>query len=449
MYKQLTLYKIAFLNILMAILLLVLNSPFFCLLTQIGICLMNAVFLSVVLRNLRKFLKRNDGRLFIGRKRTIIAFSCTMYICITIFSLYYALDVRSFFITFLLSTVFISIVYLFADRLSAFLHKIFRKYQHIAIVGYDDNAHKLAEKLKRKSNSHFVTHLQHSNTSADLDYSEVLSGYIDFAKENKIREFYISVSGDEEKDIGISMLVEEAEKNCIRVNFIAPREDIESGFYHVSYIGGLPVLQRYREPLKRLHKQVLKRFFDLIISSFVIVFVLSWLIPLVSLLIKLESRGPVFFKQLRSGRDNNSFVCLKFRSMRANTLSDVIQATKNDTRITRVGAFLRKTSLDEFPQFLNVFMGDMSIVGPRPHMLLHTEQYSKQINHYMVRLYLKPGLTGWAQINGYRGEIKKIELMKERVEHDIWYMQNWSILLDIKIMFLTFKNILKGEENAY
>ena len=184
-------------------------------------------------------------------------------------------------------------------------------------------------------------------------------------------------------------------------------------------------------------------------SSLIIVFILSWLIPVISVLIKLESKGPVFFRQLRSGRDNNSFWCLKFRSMRTNTLSDVAQATKGDTRITRVGNFLRKTSLDEFPQFLNVFMGDMSIVGPRPHMLHHTEQYSSQVNHYMARLYLKPGVTGWAQVNGFRGEIKNIELLKNRVEHDIWYMENWSILFDIKIMYLTLANIIKGEENAY
>lgn len=135
--------------------------------------------------------------------------------------------------------------------------------------------------------------------------------------------------------------------------------------------------------------------------------------------------------------------------MYSNKASDLIQATKNDARITRVGAFLRKTSLDEFPQFLNVFMGDMSIVGPRPHMLHHTEQYSSQVNHYMVRLYLKPGLTGWAQVKGFRGEIRNIELLKSRVDHDIWYMENWSLLLDIKIMFMTFFNIIKGEENAY
>jgi lipopolysaccharide/colanic/teichoic acid biosynthesis glycosyltransferase len=135
--------------------------------------------------------------------------------------------------------------------------------------------------------------------------------------------------------------------------------------------------------------------------------------------------------------------------MYTNDASDLIQATKNDARITRVGAFLRKTSLDEFPQFLNVFMGNMSIVGPRPHMLHHTEQYSSQVNHYMVRLYLKPGLTGWAQVKGYRGEIRNIELLKSRVDHDIWYMENWSLLLDVKIMFMTLYNIIKGEENAY
>ena len=132
-----------------------------------------------------------------------------------------------------------------------------------------------------------------------------------------------------------------------------------------------------------------------------------------------------------------------------NSLSDVVQATKNDMRVTRIGNLLRKTSLDEFPQFLNVFMGDMSIVGPRPHMLRHTEEYNKQVKNYMARLYLKPGVTGWAQVNGFRGEIKNVDLLKNRVEHDIWYMENWSILLDIKIMYLTFVNIVQGEENAY
>lgn len=408
---------------------------------------MNAGFLVIFLRNLPRFLKRNDGRLLIGRKRTLIVLLVSVYIGIIVFSSIYPMPVDELFSIYLAWSFLLSVVYLFADPISDLLHKIFKRPRRIAIVGYDDNTNKLIEKLKRKSNNQFISHLSSENIFEYSNDAELLSGYIDYAKKNHINEFYISVP--ENEDSSVSILAEEAEKHCIRVNFIAPQKDLESGFYHVSYIGGLPVLQRYREPLKRIHKQLLKRTFDIIISSLVIIFILSWLIPLISLLIKLESKGPVFFRQLRSGRDNDSFWCLKFRSMRTNAASDLLQATKGDDRITKVGNFLRKTSLDEFPQFLNVFMGDMSIVGPRPHMLHHTEQYSSQVNHYMARLYLKPGVTGWAQVNGYRGEIKNIELMKNRVEHDIWYMENWSILLDIKIMYLTLANIIKGEENAY
>lgn len=176
---------------------------------------------------------------------------------------------------------------------------------------------------------------------------------------------------------------------------------------------------------------------------------LSWLVPVIGLLIKIESRGPVFFVQKRSGRYNDVFRCLKFRTMTVSDKSDLVQATKGDNRITRVGAFLRKTSLDEFPQFLNVFMGDMSIIGPRPHMLAHTEQYRNLINRYMVRQFVKPGISGWAQVNGYRGETETTELMEKRVEHDIWYMENWSLMLDIRILFLTVINMIRGEERAY
>ena len=447
MYQRLSLYKIAFLNILLAALLLMMPGPVYYIAIKLALCLMNICFLVVVLRNLPKFLKRNDGRLLIGRKRSLIVLLVTVYICIITFSSVYKLPINELFPLYVVWSFLLAVVYLFADPISNLLHKIFKRPRRIAIVGYDDNTSKLIEKLKRKGNNQFISHLSSENIFEYSNDAELLSGYIDYAKKNHINEFYISVP--ENEDSNVSILAEEAEKHCIRVNFIAPQKSLESGFYHVSYIGGLPVLQRYREPLKRMHKQFLKRTFDIIISSLVIIFILSWLIPVISVLIKLESRGPVFFRQLRSGRDNDSFWCLKFRSMRTNAVSDLVQATKGDDRITRMGNFLRKTSLDEFPQFLNVFMGDMSIVGPRPHMLHHTEQYSSQVNHYMARLYLKPGVTGWAQVNGYRGEIKNIELLKNRVEHDIWYMENWSILLDIKIMYLTLANIIKGEENAY
>ena len=197
------------------------------------------------------------------------------------------------------------------------------------------------------------------------------------------------------------------------------------------------------------HNQLFKRLFDILVSLFIIVFFLSWMVPVIGLLIRLESRGPVFFRQLRSGRNNVPFWCFKFRSMFVNEESDELQASKGDARITRIGAFLRKTSLDEFPQFFNVLKGDMSIVGPRPHMLLHTAFYASKVNGYMKRLEMKQGLTGWAQVKGHRGETKDIRFMQNRVDHDIWYLYNWTFWLDVKIVLLTFINIFRREENAF
>ena len=203
------------------------------------------------------------------------------------------------------------------------------------------------------------------------------------------------------------------------------------------------------EPLEDIGNRIKKRVLDVIISVFVVVFILSWMIPIIGLLIYLESPGPIFFSQWRSGKNNRSFNLLKFRSMKINNVADQVQATKNDPRFTRIGKFLRKTSLDEFPQFLNVLKGEMSVVGPRPHMLKHTQDFSKIVNHYMVRQLLKPGISGWAQVNGYRGEIDGNEQIIGRVECDIWYSENWSLWLDVRIMFLTIYKILIPEKYAY
>ena len=154
------------------------------------------------------------------------------------------------------------------------------------------------------------------------------------------------------------------------------------------------------------------------------------------------------FKQGREGINGEEFVCYKFRSMKINKLANSVHATKNDVRVTKIGAFLRKTSMDELPQFFNVFIGQMSVVGPRPHMLKHTEQYSELINNYLVRHFVKPGITGWAQVKGYRGETKELIDMKMRVEYDIWYIENWTFLLDLKIIWMTATNMIHGEENA-
>ena len=197
------------------------------------------------------------------------------------------------------------------------------------------------------------------------------------------------------------------------------------------------------------YSNLIKRLFDIIFSLMVIIFVLSWLIPLVYILMKLDSKGPLFFKQKRHGVNKNTFWCYKFRSMTKSDDSDTKMATKNDMRVTKLGKILRKTSIDELPQFFNVLKGDMSIVGPRPHMEVHTKQYETSVEKYLVRHFLKPGITGLAQVKGYRGEIIHKSDIVNRVRYDIFYMEKWSILLDIQIIILTVTNVFSNEEKAY
>ena len=190
-------------------------------------------------------------------------------------------------------------------------------------------------------------------------------------------------------------------------------------------------------PLDDLTLRLGKRVFDIVFSTVVILFIFSWLFPIIGLLVKLNSRGPVFFVQKRTGINNKTFNCLKFRTMTVNTESDSKQAQVNDSRITSIGNFLRKTNIDEMPQFINVFLGNMSVVGPRPHMLKHTDQYSQLIQHYKVRHFVKPGITGWAQVNGYRGLTDELWKMEKRVEYDMDYLEHWTFFWDIKIIFMT------------
>lgn len=201
-------------------------------------------------------------------------------------------------------------------------------------------------------------------------------------------------------------------------------------------------------PIAIAHNQRLKRIFDIVFSILVIVFILSWMVPLLAILIKLESRGPVFFVQRRTGYLDTSFLCIKFRSMATNGECNEKQATRSDERVTRIGAFIRRNSIDEFPQFINVLLGHMSVVGPRPHMLKHTRQYSRVISNFMLRHTVKPGITGWAQVNGHRGPTETVEQMQNRVEYDLWYIDNWTFLLDFKCILMTVINFLKGEDNA-
>lgn len=210
------------------------------------------------------------------------------------------------------------------------------------------------------------------------------------------------------------------------------------------------VLTSRNEPLNNINNAIVKRAFDWICSTIFLVSAFPVIYAIVALVIKRQSPGPVLFKQERSGLNGKTFVCYKFRSMHVNKDADTVQATLNDPRKFKFGAFMRKTNIDELPQFINVWLGDMSMVGPRPHMLKHTEQYSQLIKEYMVRHWVKPGITGWAQVLGFRGETKELKQMEDRVKADIWYVENWNFWLDVKIIWKTIWNTLsRNEKNAY
>jgi putative colanic acid biosysnthesis UDP-glucose lipid carrier transferase len=270
---------------------------------------------------------------------------------------------------------------------------------------------------------------------------------LDYVEQHNIAEVFCALPDIAKKEI--KLLMEESDRRMIRIKLVPDVTDYFKTNFMVELYGHMPVLIPRREPLEDKANEIVKRAFDIVFSMLVLAFLLSWLIPLMAFLIKMESKGPVFFRQLRSGKENRPFYCLKFRSMTVNHDSDLKQASKGDARITRIGAFIRKTSIDELPQFINVLLGDMSVVGPRPHMLKHTEDYSQIIDKYMVRHFLIPGITGWAQINGLRGETKETEYMEKRVKADIWYLENWSFLLDIKIVVLTVWQSIRGNKNAF
>ncbi|MDX5436811.1 MAG: undecaprenyl-phosphate glucose phosphotransferase [Pontibacter sp.] len=281
-------------------------------------------------------------------------------------------------------------------------------------------------------------------------YSSQVRGGLDELKEyclqHSIDEIYYSKPLTDEKQI--DELTEFANENFIYLRIVPDfsaivKKDVNVYFYH-----NIPMLSVRNEPLELASNRVMKRIFDIVFSLAVILLIFPILLPVIALAIKLESKGPIFFKQLRPGKKNRLFVCYKFRTMRVNNNTE-LQATKNDPRITRIGAFLRKTSLDELPQFFNVLFGDMSVVGPRPNLISQLDHYSKVISKYKTRHFVTPGITGYAQVSGYRGETKEVHLMEKRVEYDVMYMAKWSLMMDMKIIFLTVWNMIKGEKNAY
>ncbi|MGN6181007.1 MAG: undecaprenyl-phosphate glucose phosphotransferase [Mucilaginibacter sp.] len=321
----------------------------------------------------------------------------------------------------------------------------------IAIIGNNATTGQLLQQLERKASLYTLTGVfDDGNDNTDASEKQLqgnINDCINFCIKNQVREIYTTISP--EKDKRIYEIAEMAERNFIQFKLVPDISYYLRMKTQMDQDTELPVLCLTPQPEANISGQIQKRIFDILFSLFVIIFILSWLAPILALLIKLESPGPVFFKQMRTGKNGRPFLCFKFRSLKLNNEADSRQVTANDDRYTRIGKFMRKTNLDELPQFFNVLLGDMSVVGSRPHMLKHTEDFSRLHRHYMLRHYIKPGLTGWAQINGYRGEIKAKEQLIKRVDCDIWYMENWDFWLDMRIVLQTLSSTFKGDKNAY
>ncbi len=319
-------------------------------------------------------------------------------------------------------------------------------YRNAVIIGYTPEAIKLKELFETRNDFGYRFLGYFSDKKSNANITGKVDQIKDFVLVNKVDEIYCSlneISNEQLKD-----LVEFTDEYRKTIKFIPDSKAIFSKNLKIDYYEFFPVLSLQRTLLHDPITKVFKRVFDIVFSLFVLVFLLSWLVPILAILIKIESRGPIFFKQGRPGIEEKEFYCFKFRSMKINKTTEQ-EASKNDPRVTKIGRFIRKTSMDEMPQFLNVLLGDMSVVGPRPHLWSQNKAYGNKIKKYMVRHYVKPGITGLAQVRGFRGEIKNDDDMINRIKYDVFYIENWSLILDLKIIAQTVINIFKGEEKAY
>lgn len=348
------------------------------------------------------------------------------------------------------SYIFFSLFIVFVRLCYIYFIRIYRKfgfnYRNVAVVGYGE----VAEELKKFFRLHpefgyrFLGFFDSRNTNNRV--MGTMQNLIEKINNNRLDEIYCCLPNLEYHET--QKLIELGEKNYIKVKLIADFRGFEYKGLQIETYENIPVLNVTSFPLDEVKNRVIKRSFDITFSLLIILIFLSWLLPLISLIIYMDSKGSVFFKQKRTGKGNSDFWCWKFRTMYKNPESDLRQASSNDKRITRVGSFLRKTSLDELPQFFNVLSGNMSVVGPRPHMLHHTREYSMKVERFMARHFVKPGITGLAQAKGYRGETPHVSYMKNRVKFDRFYIENWSLFLDLKIILLTASTFIKGDKNA-
>ena len=344
-----------------------------------------------------------------------------------------------FFSTFLLKIV------------SFFLLKWYRNqgknFRKVIVLGIDDSSKKIID-LFNKDKALGYKFLGYFTDKTQQNKTGNIKDSFQFVLDNSVDEIYCSLKELTSKSI--NEIKSFANSNNITLKLIPDSGRLYSKDQNIEfYDDTLVVLNVKKLPFEFYENYVIKRFFDIIFSLLVCIFLLSWLLPILWVLIKIESKGPAIFSQKREGLDGSQFTCYKFRSMKINKMSDKVHATENDVRVTKMGSFIRKTSIDELPQFFNVLKGEMSVVGPRPHLPSLSLEYQKEVDDYLRRHVVKPGITGLAQVSGYRGEIKMKSDIKNRVRLDIFYIGNWSFLLDIKIVLMTIFNVFKGDVNAY
>lgn len=350
--------------------------------------------------------------------------------------------------------VSLSFIYISWHTLFRILLKKYRRsgrnFKRVIIIGKGLNGQKLYDEISAVEYGYRILGFFDDDylTNSDApDYLGAVSKFEQFCLTNDVDEVYCTLPGNQEAKI--IHLLNFTEKQMIRF-YLVPEfyKYIKRGLV-LKVLHTIPIVGIRQEPLQQVSNRIIKRSFDIVFSSLVLITIFPVLYIVLGSLIKLTSSGPIFFKQKRTGLEGKPFECYKFRSMRINKEADIKTATSTDSRITKIGKFMRQTSLDEMPQFINVLKGEMSVVGPRPHMIQQTSLYSKFIDKFMVRHLVQPGITGWAQVSGFRGETKTIAQMEGRFQRDLWYLENWSFLLDIKIIFVTIFNILRGEDNAY
>lgn len=325
--------------------------------------------------------------------------------------------------------------------------------RNLLIIGTGEVAYNFKSMIN--SNPDFGYHFTGFVTETEIDDSanDVVGKTDELEKlisELSVDEVVIAVK--DKSDVFLDEIITICNRKAVRTHIIPDYFKFISNRFQVTMFGDFPIITVRKEPLEEVHWRFFKRMFDIIFSLLVIIFIFSWLYPIIFILTKIFSPGPVFFIQERVGIKNEKFNCYKFRTMivsAKNSASNFQPVVKNDPRVTKIGGILRKSNLDEFPQFINVLKGDMSVVGPRPHAVFYDERYGKIVDAIRIRHLVKPGITGWAQVRGLRGDVpdeeENIRRTKKRIEYDVWYIENWSLTLDVQIILITIWQMLKGK----